>query len=164
MRNTHARFAGVSLPGNAIVSGLGPAATIQMLQGNQIADSATVTLANAGATLDLNGFDDTIGSLSLTGSTVTTSAGLLTIASGGDITTIASSQTATIVGHLSFGGPNNYFTVALGTTSSGVDLSVSAIVSGGINIIKSGVGTMVPWGPTLTAVERTLIRRPRHQH
>jgi fibronectin-binding autotransporter adhesin len=134
--------AGVSLPGNATVSGPGAAATIRELQGNQIADSATVTLANAGATLDLNGFDDTIGSLSLTGSTVTTSAGLLTIASGGDITTIASSQTATISGHLSFGGPNNYFTVASGTTSSGLDLSVSAIISGGINIIKSGVGTM----------------------
>ncbi|WP_435009178.1 autotransporter-associated beta strand repeat-containing protein [Tundrisphaera lichenicola] len=133
---------GVSIPGNITVSGPGTAATVQELQANQIADGATVNLANAGATLDLNGFDDTIGSLSLTGSTVTTGAGTLTIHSGGGISTLASSQTATLSGHLAFDAANNFFTVAQGTTQSGVDFSVSAIVSSFANIIKDGSGTM----------------------
>ncbi|MDG3007728.1 Ig-like domain repeat protein [Paludisphaera mucosa] len=130
------------IAGDVTVSGPGAAATVRELRPNQIADGSTVRLANAGATLDLNGFDDTIGSLSLTGSTVTTGVGTLTIASGGGITTLASSQTATIGGHLGFGGANNFFTVAQGTTQSGVDFSVSAVVSGWINIIKDGAGTM----------------------
>jgi autotransporter-associated beta strand protein len=133
---------GVSIPGNITVSGPGTAATVQELQGNQIADGSTVNLANAGATLDLNGFDDTIGSLSLTGSHVTTGAGTLTIHAAGGITTLASSQTASLSGNLAFDAANNYFTVDQGTTLSGVDFSVSAIVSSFANIIKAGAGTM----------------------
>ncbi|WP_171471971.1 autotransporter-associated beta strand repeat-containing protein [Frigoriglobus tundricola] len=133
---------GVSVAGNVTVSGPGTAATVEELQGNQIADGATVNLANAGATLDLNGFDDTIASLSLTGSAVTTGAGTLTVHAAGGITTLASSQTATLSGRLAFDAANNFFTVAQGTTASGIDLSVSAVVSSFANIIKAGAGTM----------------------
>ena len=128
--------------GNITISGPGTAATVRELRANQIADGVTVNLANAGATLDLNGFDDVIGSLSITGGTVTTGAGTLTLASGGSITTLASSQTASFSGHLAFNGPNNFFNVAQGTTLSGVDFEVSAIISSYANIIKSGAGTM----------------------
>lgn len=136
----------VCIQGDVTVGRSGSAATVQELQADQIADGAAVDLAGAGAVLDLNGFDDTIGSLSLTGATVTTGAGTLTLASGGGVATIASSQTATLGGNLAFAGPNNVFDVAQGTTSSGVDLSVTAIVSSFANIIKAGAGTMALTG------------------
>ncbi|WZO99892.1 Ig-like domain repeat protein [Isosphaeraceae bacterium EP7] len=131
-----------SILGSLAIGGLGTTATVQELQGNQIANGSAVSLSNPNATLNLNGFSDTIGSLALIGSTVTTGAGILTIASGGCITTVASSVTATLSGHLAFGGPNNLLSVAQGTTPSGIDLAISAVVSSGMNIIKDGAGTM----------------------
>ena len=131
-----------AIAGNLVIGdNIGGGEFVQIGSNNQIASGSGVTV-NAGATLDLSGNDDTINSLSLTGGTVTTGAGTLTIHSAGGITTLASSQTATLSGHLAFDAANNFFTVAHGTTQSGVDLSVSAIISSFANIIKAGAGTM----------------------
>ncbi len=131
-----------AIAGNLVIGdNIGSGESVQIGSSNQISEGSGVTV-NVGATLDLGGQNDTIGSLSLTGSTVTTGAGTLTIHSAGGITTLASSQTATLSGHLAFDTANNSFTVAQGTTSSGVDLAVSAIISSVENIIKTGAGTM----------------------
>ncbi len=106
------------------------------------------TGAGATATLDLNGFSDTIGSLTLGGSTttsgasVTTGAGTLTL--GGNVTYDATSNPlgATIAGNLSLGGANRTFTIG-DSTSAATDLAVSAVISSAGGLIKTGAGTLV---------------------
>src|SRR5262249_57565333 len=58
-------------------------ALVQESAPDQISDTANVTV-NAGATLDLNDQDDSIGGLLLQGGAVTTGAATLTL--GGDVT------------------------------------------------------------------------------
>ena len=131
-----------SFAGNLIVGdGSGTGDTVQSLTANQIPDSSTVTIGE-GATLDLNDLDETTGSITLTGGSITTGAGTLTIASGSTTTSNASSNTASISGNLAFGGPNNFFTVADGTTASGVEFAISAVISSGNNVLKDGAGTL----------------------
>jgi autotransporter-associated beta strand protein len=59
------------------------------------------------------------------------------------ITTVASPATATISASLNFRSVNNLFTVAAGTTPSGVDLLVSGALTGPNGLIKDGPGVMV---------------------
>jgi autotransporter-associated beta strand protein len=107
---------------------------------------------NLTATLNLNGFDGTIGSLTLGGTSQTstsvaivqTGAGVLTL--GGNVTTNATGNPVTapsISGKLNLGSADRTFTVANGSGSD-VDLNVAAVVSGtGVGLIKAGDGTML---------------------
>ena len=99
-------------------------------------------VAVLGATFDLNGYSDTIGALTMTGGAVTTAAGTLTL--GGNVTTNASANSATISGNLDFGSATRTFTIADGTAAD--DMSISAVISsasGAYGITKAGSGTMV---------------------
>jgi autotransporter-associated beta strand protein len=131
--------AGVAIPGNLVIGDGVHTALVQETAANQIADTATVTISSTG-TLDLNGNSDTIGSLDLTGSSVSTGAATLTLTGG--VTTHASSQTATISGNLGLAAGAHAFNVPSGTTPSGIDLNIPAIVSGAGAITESGGGTM----------------------
>src|SRR5262249_50444129 len=75
--------------------------TVQWMASNQVADAATVTVTNSASTLDLNGFDETVGPLVLTGSTVTSGAGTLTL--GANVTTSVSTVSANLAGHVAVG-------------------------------------------------------------
>ncbi|HEX5221038.1 MAG TPA: autotransporter-associated beta strand repeat-containing protein, partial [Verrucomicrobiae bacterium] len=104
---------------------------------NGIANTATVTI-HPGATLDLNGYNDTIGALALLGGSVETDAGLLTL--GGNVTATGN---ATISGKLSLGGLTRTFDVALSRT-----LTVSATISSGpgfnnAGLWKNGAGRLI---------------------
>ncbi|HJT78664.1 MAG TPA: autotransporter-associated beta strand repeat-containing protein [Gemmataceae bacterium] len=96
---------------------------------------------------------DTIGSLALTGGTVSIAgpqfqgdipASVLTL--GGDVTTNASGTTATIggAGFLSLGGPTRTFTVADGAADTDL-LITAAVVDGGngAGLVKAGAGRLV---------------------
>ena len=102
---------------------------------NQIVDNFAVTVAG---TLDLNGFSDRIGALTLNRGFVTTGAGLLTMA--GNITSVAAATASTINGNLDLGGVARVFTVGNGVADP--DLQINAVVSNGA-IVKAGAGKMV---------------------
>ncbi|MBI3884844.1 MAG: autotransporter-associated beta strand repeat-containing protein [Opitutae bacterium] len=117
----------------------------------RIADSVAVAidaiLENATAVFDLNGHDETIGSLTFGGAggpnvtnNVATGAGTLTV--GGDITYLAANNpTASISGFLSLGSANRNFVI--GDSSAANDLTVSAALSGaGGGLTKTGAGTL----------------------
>src|SRR5262249_24744570 len=114
-------------------------ALVQESAPDQISDTANVTV-NAGATLDLNDQDDSIGGLLLQGGAVTTGAATLTL--GGDVTVTdpGNSDFSSISGKLDLGGATRTFTVADG--SAAVDLTISAVISG------SGAGLFVAGGGT----------------
>jgi fibronectin-binding autotransporter adhesin len=95
---------------------------------NGIANTSAVTI-HPGATLDLNGYNDTIGALELLGGIVETDAGLLTL--GGNVTATGN---ATISGSLSLGGVTRAFDVALSRT-----LTVSANISSGPGFNNAGL-------------------------
>jgi fibronectin-binding autotransporter adhesin len=117
-------------------TGTANSAVTRWLAANQGPNKA-VTI-NTDGLLDLNNFSDTIGALTMTGGSVSTGTGTLTL--GGDVTGNASSSSATISGNLALGG-NRIFNIADGAAAT--DMLVSAVVSGAFNITKNGAGTLV---------------------
>ena len=117
-------------------TGAANSAVTRLLASNQVPNNA-VTIQSDGL-LDLNNFSDSIGALTMTGGSVTTGTGTLTL--GGNVTGNASSSTATISGNLALGGSDRTFTIASG--AAGTDMNISAVISGNRNITKAGVGTL----------------------
>jgi fibronectin-binding autotransporter adhesin len=119
----------VSVPGPLIIEG----GRVTHSSDHGIGNASTVTI-HPGATLDLNGYDDTIGALNLLGGTVETDAGMLTL--GGNVTATGN---ASITGNLSLGGSIRHFDVAANRT-----LTVSALISGGgsSGLTKQGSGEL----------------------
>ena len=74
---------------------------VRDLQFQEIPDSGSVTV-NLNGLLDLNNFNETIGSLTLQGSTVSTPSGTGILTLNGNLTTIGSATPPTIFGVLSF--------------------------------------------------------------
>ena len=109
---------------------------VRFLGNNQISDVSGVSVG-AATLLDLNGFSDTIGSLNMTGGSVTTGAGTLTL--GGNLTTGITASTGTIAGNLSLGGAARTFTV--GNNAPAIDVDVSASITNG-GLVKDGAGTL----------------------
>src|SRR5206468_3710803 len=69
---------GTAVPGSLTIGGGTSAAQVQLLAANQIADGAAVTV-NSNGQLDLNGYSDSIGTLTINSTTVSTEAGTLTV-------------------------------------------------------------------------------------
>lgn len=110
--------------------------TVLYLDDNQIGNSVPIVFANSGV-LNLNGFVDTVGTLTFNGGLVTTGLGDI---GTGNITANAASVTATINGRLTFTG-NRTLNIADGAASP-CDLEINAIVEGAGGIIKTGAGTL----------------------
>ena len=143
---------------NGAVTGLttiNPNGTIRLLASNQIADSSDVNVGT-GALLDLNGYSDTVGSLTVTSGTATTGGGTLTtgaltmtggsIATGagalilnGTLTNNANATAATISGNLNASGTAIVLNVSSGDGAS--ELDIPAVISNG-SLIKTGGGTL----------------------
>lgn len=96
--------------------------------------------------------------LFMTGSTLTlnsdaTSAGELLLQSGASVTTNASATTSLILsggalaqsGYIDMNDGTSTFTTALGTTASGADLAISAVIQDGA-LTKAGAGTLALYG------------------
>jgi len=118
--------------------------------GSTAATNITVNANAAGLTalFDLNGFNQTIGTLTFGGTggtststnTVTTGAGVLTLGGNVTLTSTGNPLASTLSGNLDLGGATRTFTVG-DSTSATEDLIISAIVSNG-GVTKAGTGTM----------------------
>ncbi len=132
---------GVAVPGGLIVGdGIGGPNSdlVQLGAFDQIAGD--VSVAPSGL-LDLNGFADTIGALSIMSGTVQTGSGSLTL--GGDLTVPDGSISASITGHLVLGAITRTFTIGTGGTGGLIALDINAQISasaGGVGITKTGPG------------------------
>ena len=117
--------------------GAASSAVARWMQSAQMAATTAVTL-KADGWLDLNNFNQSIGTLTLTGGNVTTGTGTLTL--GNTVTTNADASSALISGNVALGA-NRTFSVADGAAA--VDLDISAVVSGAFTVTKNGTGMMV---------------------
>jgi len=129
-----------AIPHDLIIGANIIACTVRNLAGAEIADVGSVTV-NRLSTWDLDDHTETIANLTLSGGTVTTGTGMLTL--GGNVTSIASINVSSISGKLSLGGATRVFSV--GTGSASPDLLISANISDGsasAGITKTGVGQM----------------------
>jgi fibronectin-binding autotransporter adhesin len=138
--------AGDLIIGDGVSSAFG---VVQLENSNQISDSHTVTINSNGALVIPNGTQDYIPTLVLNGGEVITGTGpgcfLGFINNSGFIQTNASPTLALISGVLNLNDDSSHtttFNVVPGTTSSGIDLWIDALVVAG-GITKYGTGTMV---------------------
>lgn len=152
--------------GGLLIATNGTAGTVRNLASNQIADTATVTLINSGtsgaATWNLNGFNETIGSLEMTAVSTTstkvlTGAGVLTVngnitlnnnrgATGntGNILEISGTGSAN-TGTLDLGGATRTITVEstnTGVNLPGSDANIETVIQNG-GIIKEGSRALI---------------------
>jgi autotransporter-associated beta strand protein len=109
---------------------------VRLSANEQITATGTVTV-NVGGVLDLSGFTETIGNLSLHGGAVAMGAGTLVVT--GDVTQAASAASS-IAGRLDLGGATR--TILAGDVPvTAVDLDISAEVING-SFIKQGAGAL----------------------
>lgn len=130
----------IAVPGDLVIGDGTSAALVEDSASNQIENGSSVTI-NDGGTLALNGNSESIGGLTMTGGTVTTGTGTLTL--GGNVTVDAPSNadSSSIIGNLDLGGSARTFTVANG--SAATDLSIPAVISDSTTgITVTGGGTV----------------------
>ena len=112
---------------------------VRLATDDQITDDVTTTVfTNWNGVLDLNGFDDAIGNLTMSGGTVTTGGGVLTVR--GQVTAQNQGVTPVINGNLNLAGGTRTFSVA--NSAFEEDLRVNAQVSNGA-LTKTGAGSMI---------------------
>jgi fibronectin-binding autotransporter adhesin len=125
------------------IGGAGYAATVQLGAALQIYGANTTI--NAQGQLNLNNFNEYIGTLTLNnGGSIVTGTGILYLGGTG-ITSNASGTTATLAGNYSL-YTNQNFNIASGTTPSGVDLLVSGPIAewtANSTVTKTGAGKLV---------------------
>ena len=134
---TNGAFAaqGPVVVGDAV--GAADSAILRFMGSNQLPVVAVSTMSDG--LLDLNGFKQTVSSLSMTGGDVKTGTGVLTLA--GPVNGFASATPATINGILDLGGVDNrLFNIARGP--GGDDMVVNALIQDG-GLVKSGAGILV---------------------
>jgi len=134
-----AKSSGNALSGQLIING----GTVTLSVSTGQIPTKRVTINYPGI-LDLNGFSDTIGALTMTGGTLKTGTATYTM-SGGGITTNPSSVTSLISGKVALGSSSRTFTINNGTASD--DLLITAVISGsGSTLTKAGIGTFAMSG------------------
>ena len=120
----------------SIIQNLVAPAVVRLDASNQIGDTVGVSVSGGG-TLNLNGFNDTIGALTVGGGSVTTGAGALTMS--GNFSTGTAGTTGTVAGNLNLGAGTRTFTVA--NNAPAVDADISAAIDNG-GLVKDGLGTL----------------------
>ena len=124
--------------GGPLVIGTGSGtATVRLLDWEEIPDAVPITI-NAGGTLDLNGYYETVGPITLVGGTILAGTGPLTILS--DMTVSASPVTATISGNVLFTSGLRTITVDNGAAFHNINVPA--------NLSDAGSGLQVVSGPT----------------
>ena len=142
--------AGVNaIPGDLVVNNTDGTATVRLLADNQISNLGNVTVSGVGL-IDLNGNDETLALITLSGGDITTGAGVLSLV--GDVT--ANSRLVTvpqrlvfqpsITGNLALGNvPFRRFFVGTGVgISVPTTFTVDGVISGTPALIKEGTQTM----------------------
>jgi autotransporter-associated beta strand protein len=168
--NDNGAPANAMVPGDVIISA---GARLLLTESDQIADTANVTVEGSfsvkvppdpvSGLFDLGGFNETIGSLTLTnGGDVQTDKGTLTL--GGDVSASAGVylgvvNTAAISGFLSLGNAPRRFNVIRNLPHANPELIISAKITGGASaeLTKTGEGAMGLSGANAYA-GRTTVR------
>ncbi len=147
--------AGILVLSNATNNYTGPTSvlngTLRLGASNAVPNTAVSLSGDAPgviASLDLNGFNNTVagltfgGSSMTSGSAVTTGAGTLTL--GGNVlySGLNSPLGASLAGNLSLGSATRDFQIA-DSSSAANDLTVSAVISGTGGLTKTGIGTLL---------------------
>lgn len=127
-----------------IGDGVGGAETdvVRYSANNCINTTVRITIDESGL-LDLNGFSDTVGALTILGGNITTGAGTLTMNNNLLATFRGTGAAANIAGNLALGASTRTFTVTNTPGPGTADLVVTAAVSGTGGIIKAGDGLVV---------------------
>ena len=131
-----AKSSGTAVPNNLVIGDGVNAATVLLDISGQLCSTCDVTV-NTSSQLNLNGFNSTIGSLTLSNATAASGPGTLTL--NGPVT-CSGNQGSTISGNLNLGGALQGVNVANGTAAD--DLVISATVTNG-GIEKTGTGRLV---------------------
>ena len=131
----------VSVPGDLVI-GSGTSGLISDIvwlgYHNQIADTSAVRIYASGQ-LDLNGYNDTIGSLEMIGGSIVTGTGTLTL--NGNVTCLPAAYATSISGKLALGSAQSrQFQVG-----PAAQMEVNAAVSGGpgTSLTKGGPGELI---------------------
>jgi autotransporter-associated beta strand protein len=109
-------------------------ATLRLDAANQIANTVDLEIGQVGH-FNLNGFNETIDTLTFFGGSVSTGAGTLTL--GGNVT-VGAGTTSSISGILGLSGQRTF---TVGDGPGAIDLDIPATITGG-GIIKTGAGTL----------------------
>ena len=107
---------------------------------NNAIDTSVPIIINESGLLDLNGFSDSVGALTLIGGDITTGAGTMTIVNNLTATSTSAGSSANISGNLNLGAATRTFTVTNGPSTP--DLRILAAVSGSGGIVKAEAGMM----------------------
>jgi autotransporter-associated beta strand protein len=108
---------------------------------DQVADAATIGVNGSTSTMDLAGFNETVGGVTMSSGTIATNGGMLHLAGG--VTTSSSSAVATMSGKLDLMLPQTPVNVADGVGTPADDLVISADITGVGGIDKQGPGVLV---------------------
>jgi|GEM_PF-809420 len=139
-------FGGTSL---AIGDGAGASnsAIVQFNASNQVADTTGVTV-NSDGQINLQGFTDTVGTVTMTGGSIT-GTGSSRLDLGGNLTVSAAGSTvAQVTANVGLNAGRT-FTVNNNSVSTDNDLSVSGVISNGVatgTLTKAGAGTLLLGG------------------
>ena len=131
-----AKSSGTAVPNDLVIGDGVNAVTVRLDVSGQLCSACDVTV-NTSSQLNLNGFNSTIGSLTLSNGTAASGLGTLTL--NGPVTS-SGNQGSAISGNLNLGGVLQGVNVANGTAAD--DLVISAAVSNG-GIEKTGTGRLV---------------------
>ncbi|MEO8939840.1 MAG: hypothetical protein ABI453_04750, partial [Isosphaeraceae bacterium] len=113
-----------AIPGDLTIGDGSGTDLVRALGDDQIADVSTLTINSTGL-LDLNGYSDAIGGLNMTGGSVATGTGTLTL--GGDVMINAGGGTATISGQLDLGGLRFVYVADDPGTAINLDLTADVV-------------------------------------
>ncbi|HEV3445804.1 MAG TPA: autotransporter-associated beta strand repeat-containing protein, partial [Gemmataceae bacterium] len=121
---------------------------LQLAAGNQIPDTATVTV-HADGFFDLFDNSDTIATLNIDGGRVDSGGGTLTLQGSVTATSDAAGDAASILGNLALGTGAGSFTVSDGPVAATNDLVVAATITGGtgLTLTAASTGQMVVSAP-----------------
>jgi autotransporter-associated beta strand protein len=121
------------------------AGTVQLGAANALPGGSAVTVA-AGATLDLNNFDDTIGALAGAG---TVTLGSATLTAGGDNTSTTFSGVLSGTGGLTKAGAGTLTLAGANTYTGATTIDAGTLLVGAANALPSGSAVIVAAGATL---------------
>ena len=143
---------GTAIPGGTLTIGdhSGTNATVRDVNvGGNLGLSAGIVI-NEGGLLDLNNESEEVSPIALSGGTISTGPGQLQI--NGNVTTLASTNNATINGAIAFNGPLRTITVNHGYAPGGWDLMIPASVG------DSGGGMQIVYGSSSTLLGDGVVR------